>query len=63
MAKTFQARSVTTERLTLEEFMERRTQQPQTIKRARIVPPSLTDDDDYGSFVVELKTPRYEVEL
>lgn len=60
--KTFNARLVRRERLTPEEYLNRRAKDPKSLKRVRIIPPSLTDDDDYGSFEIEKDTPLYEVE-
>ena len=62
MNTLFNAKRQDFERLSPEDYLARRKDQPSSLKRARIVPPSLDDDDDYGSFIIESSVPRYEVD-
>lgn len=63
MHNTFNAIQKRFIRMSPEEYLKKREEQPSSIMRVNIVPPSMTDDDDYGSFVVEVSNPAYEVDL
>lgn len=60
---TFNANPKRFVRMSPEDYLKKRKDDPASIKAARIVPPSMDDKDDYGSFIVEMTQPRYEVEL
>lgn len=63
MSDLFEARRTETERISAQEYLSRRAKNPRSVRNARIVPPSLDDDDDYGSFIIERRAPLYEVDL
>ncbi len=63
MNALLEARLVTTVRMTPEAYLKARQEDPRSLLGASIIPPSLDDDDDYGSLVIQIKEPRYEVEL
>lgn len=50
-------------RMSPEDYLKKREKEPSSIRWAAIIPPSMTDEDDYGSFMVELASPTYEVDL
>lgn len=51
------------DRLSVEEFLALDDDERRDIKNVTIVPPSFGEDDDFGSFLVDWKTPRYRVDL
>lgn len=63
MTDVFNARRKRFVRMSPEDYLKQREQDPASIRRAVIVPPSLENDNDYGGFVVEVTQPVYEVEL
>lgn len=54
---------VSTERLSIEEYMRQRDQLRTVVKSVRIIPPSLDsnslDEDCFGEIEVEYRTPLY----
>src|SRR5262249_26156735 len=59
----FDLKPTTTERVSPKTFFRLRRKDKNNIKRITIVPPSFgkLDDDDFGSFIVEYRTPSYRV--
>lgn len=60
---TFTAKQKRFIRMSPEDYLKKRKEDPASIKSAKIVPPSLNGNDDYGSFLVEVSRPIYEIEL
>ena len=59
-----QLSSTSLEQISLEDFLQLGQEAKTNIKSITIVPPSLgnlDENDDFGSFLVEYKTPIYQV--
>lgn len=63
MPEIFNARRKRFVRMSPEDYLKQREHDPESIRCAIIVPPSLENDNDYGGFMVEVTQPAYEVEL
>lgn len=63
MTEVFNAQRRRFVRLSPEDYLKKREQDPASIRRAIIVPPSLANDHDYGAFLVEVTQPIYEVDI
>ena len=63
MNDMLKATLISSVRMSPEQFLKAKQANPSINLRAKIIPPSLDDDDDYGCLEVEMKSLRYEVEL
>lgn len=62
MSDLLETKFVTTIKMSPEEYLKAKESNPASVARAKIIAPSM-DDDDFGGFLVQMKAPRYEVEL
>ena len=59
MGTTYNASQVRWYRLSAEDFLKKRKSLLAESAEIKIAPPSLSDDNDYGSFLVKIEKPAY----